>query len=291
MSDTAADDGEYIVRDCPLLFRCGDYPDKNFSLSPEEALETVAEFAPVDIDLEHKPTIFNGQLGQVHEVDLHQNGWDIKARARIPKWLDRILPPEARKLSAAFDRKTKRIIGVSLVRNPRVGDAAMMAAFAAAHPEIGVEYERRARAAVSDPASFAKDSGLSEHKLAAFKSEAVSFAAGLVTSSFILPSAQAGVADLYCQAMIDDYKLDEPVKFGDEWVTRTEALRRSYKHSRPHGLTQEQIRHAESAQALFNSSSAPAHGSVPRVPADRRRELLAMTDIGRTMLSSEKNGN
>jgi hypothetical protein len=51
--------------------------------------------------------------------------------ALIPAWLDGVLDKDNRRLSAAFCRKTKKMIGCSLVRNPRVSDAALMAAFAA----------------------------------------------------------------------------------------------------------------------------------------------------------------
>jgi hypothetical protein len=135
-SSQVRDDGDHVLVPAPILFRLGDYPDKGFSLSPEEAEFSTLQNFPgggVELDLEHKPTVLSGKLGTLHKVFSREtDSWILGGECRIPKWLHAILGPEDRKLSVAFDRKTKHIIGCGLVRNPRVTDAAMMAAFAQA---------------------------------------------------------------------------------------------------------------------------------------------------------------
>ncbi len=126
----ASPDG-YVLRKAPIIFRAGNYPDKQFSMSPEEMRAAVAEFSPVAIDLEHKPSVLDAKLGKIVRVHLSDDGYTMGGEALIPTWLDSVLGKDDRKLSAAFDRTTKRMIGCSLVRNPRVSDATLMAAFAA----------------------------------------------------------------------------------------------------------------------------------------------------------------
>lgn len=127
---TPGSNHHFVRRPAPVIFRAGTYPDKFFSITPEELRRAVKNFRPVDLDLEHKPTVLNGRLGRLSTVQLSKDGWTIGGAAEIPKWLDETLPPDERRLSVVFDRKTKNIIGCSLVRNPRVSDARLMAAFA-----------------------------------------------------------------------------------------------------------------------------------------------------------------
>ncbi len=131
-SSTAKDtnDGEYILR-TGKIFEAGQYPDKKFEITPEELCEAIADFAPVDLDLEHMPTILDGKLGKLEAVALGADGWSLIGTVRLPKWLDKQLGEAERKVSATWDRATKKLTKLALVRNPRVKDAALMAAFMA----------------------------------------------------------------------------------------------------------------------------------------------------------------
>ncbi len=120
----------YVIRRAPVIFRVGDYRDKDFSMNHEEMTRAVAHFSPVDIDLEHKPSVLDRKLGRIIKVGSDATGC-MFGEAEIPVWLDAILEKDNRKLSATFDRKTKLMTGCSLVRNPRVTDAQLMAAFSA----------------------------------------------------------------------------------------------------------------------------------------------------------------
>ncbi len=124
-------DGQtYIRRKAPLIFKTGDYEDKEFSMSPEEMAETVAEFSPVNIGLEHIPTVLSGRLGRIVAVGQdYDNPSVMYGEALIPEWLDKAVPAGEKKLSAAFDRKSKRMIGCDLVISPRVNGACLLAKF------------------------------------------------------------------------------------------------------------------------------------------------------------------
>ncbi len=115
-------------------FEAGDYPDKNFSLTEEEMDAAITAFTPVDNNLEHRRTILDGALGKLESVS--RKGKELFGKISIPKWL-RDIHPDPIKVSLEWNRATKRIIGNGLVLNPRVTDAAMMAAFSAAKPTQG----------------------------------------------------------------------------------------------------------------------------------------------------------
>lgn len=122
-------EGDFVLRS-GKLFEAGLYADKDFSITPEEMLVAATEFAPVPVDLEHAHTPFlNGKLGELRSVKVGDNGWDLLGTVALPKWLDDALEGTGRKVSATWDRATKRLAGLAIVENPRVTDAALMAAF------------------------------------------------------------------------------------------------------------------------------------------------------------------
>lgn len=121
------DDG--IVYRQGLVFRAGDYPDKAYAMTPEEIAAAVEQFnSAVPLDLEHMPTLLDGQLGELVSVSCSEDNQELHGIVALPKWLDEMLPE--RKVSATWDRQTKQLVGLALVRHPRVEDAALMAAFA-----------------------------------------------------------------------------------------------------------------------------------------------------------------
>jgi hypothetical protein len=325
-SGTAVVTGTRVERLAPVLFRCGNYPDKDFSLTPEEAMAAVADFkSPIDLDLEHKPTVFNGQLGQLTEVSQNpQDPWLLSGKAALPQWLDNLLPDEAKKLSLAFDRRTKKIIGCSLVRTPRVSDAALMAAFAAANPlPLATPPVTTPPAATAPPttpapaappaaavtppvttptitpppaqpvlASGAMDltrvPGMTDVKLRQIETEAAEFARAEVLAERALPAAQSILEGQYRQAAIDDMALGNKVLFNTgELLSRVETLKREKSLVPPHNLTKEQGQVLPSSQALFNTTQTnPGQAGQP-LSEERRKELLSQSMFGREMLNGK----
>lgn len=140
LSTEATRKGKFVIRKAPVIFKSGPYPDKQFSITPEELDAAAKAYDPSDIDLEHMPTVLSGKLGKFVAAGTAPDQSEPERRvmfgaAVIPEWLDRELKPEERKLSATWDRKTKRLKNVSLVRNPRIEDAHLLASFSSASDE------------------------------------------------------------------------------------------------------------------------------------------------------------
>lgn len=152
-------DGEYVLR-TGKIFEAGEYKDKRFDLSPEEMLVAVNDFKPVDIDIEHVSSVFDGKLGKLETVVIADNGYDLIGTARIPKWLDSVLGEGAKKVSATWDRASKTLTKLALVRNPRVADAALMAAFTANETAKNTEFEPLLKEILEQ--WFSKDENLSD---------------------------------------------------------------------------------------------------------------------------------
>lgn len=117
------------------IFECGDYPEKNFSLSETEADSvTIASFSPVNNELEHvnsygTRTILDGKLGRLEKV--WRDGKNLFGRMTVPKWLYECVDNKQIALSLAFD-KDKKISATGLVIEGHLPDTnALAAAFSA----------------------------------------------------------------------------------------------------------------------------------------------------------------
>lgn len=129
-------DGNFIIR-TGKIFEAGDYPDKKFALNADEMRAACTNFQPVALNVEHVPTIFDlGDLGRVERV--WDDGVNLSADVAVNRHVDAYMQQHKipLKVSAEWDRELKTLSGLALVKNPRVTDAAIMAAFAA-HKEAG----------------------------------------------------------------------------------------------------------------------------------------------------------
>jgi hypothetical protein len=133
-------DGQYRIYPNSLLFKSGNYPDKQFSMTPAEIAAAADSFAsPVPINLEHAPTVLQGKLGEVRAAYVDPNApEELRGVVAVPTWLDDQLTDAERQVSSEFNRETKRLIGLALTPTPRVEGAALMAAFNSfSHAEPG----------------------------------------------------------------------------------------------------------------------------------------------------------
>jgi hypothetical protein len=121
------DDNSVVIRE-GKIFEAGEYKDKNFTLDEIELSKAVESFNPCDIDYQHIAGPLDGQFGKLDKVWIGDDKKTLFGSVSIPKWLDSILP--IKKVSATWNRANKTIQGLALVTNPRVVDAAVMAAFA-----------------------------------------------------------------------------------------------------------------------------------------------------------------
>lgn len=131
INDDGAEEGDVIVRS-GKIFEVGRYEDKEFELTSEEAAAAIEGFSPVSVDYEHITGPLDGHLGRLRKVWMGSDGISIMGEYEEPTWLSKVLGNAARKVSTTWDRSTKQLKGLALVTNPRVADAAVMAAFAGA---------------------------------------------------------------------------------------------------------------------------------------------------------------
>lgn len=133
------------------LFEVGQYPDKAFEFDSNDLSNAVAAFEPQPVNLEHTPSVLSGKLGHVARIFAGEDGQSLMGEVHLPRWLDTLLDDGERKVSAEWDRRTKLFKGLALVRDPRVSDAALMAAFSAT-PEGATQID--AFSSSTDPAAF-----------------------------------------------------------------------------------------------------------------------------------------
>ena len=287
------------------LFATGDYPDKNFSLTDEEMSAAVAAFMPVRNNLEHKPTILDGQLGELRSVECR--GSELFGTVAVPAWLNTLLGSDPLKASLEWTRDTKQIVGNALVLNPRVADAHLVAAFTAAqnppekeHPmglldklkalfsgdKAPTEDEVKAvfTAEVSlpkveekptptppatftaDPAQAAAIVGLQKRLLT---SEAEAWFNAALADQRCFPSQKADLIAAFCQAAQGDNA--GTVCFSEEGVLREghglAALKKAVSLYPQHGLTTERIEAAVASGKLVTMSMG---GDKPFVPTPEK---------------------
>lgn len=131
------------------IFESGNFPDKQFEISPEELAAATQDFKPVPVDYSHVEGPLDGKLGELRSVSLAENGKDLLGEVAIPKWLDKALGDTARKVSCTWNRATKRLEKLALVNQPRIQDAVLYAAFVADQEEKqkGAEFEGKRNSA------------------------------------------------------------------------------------------------------------------------------------------------
>jgi hypothetical protein len=119
-----------------LVFKAGNYPDKNFSMTPEEIMAAVEKFTPQDVDDSHNTnSIFKGKMGKVKEVYSPDNGQTLHAKVGISKWVDKAMGDLKRTVSCTWDRTSKTLAGLALTTTPRIQDAVLYSFFIADQEE------------------------------------------------------------------------------------------------------------------------------------------------------------
>lgn len=145
LAEFGEDKGETVVRPAAKIFVADLYKFKNapdFLMTPEDIMETVVNFSPVEIDDNHRPThgpdgnpvppsFFKGKLGSVISLKPSDDFTHFGGEIEFPKWLDALYKDKPIPLSATWDRNTKQLKNVAITHNPRiVGAEATPAAFA-----------------------------------------------------------------------------------------------------------------------------------------------------------------
>ncbi len=128
-AETSEEDGFVVHKG--KVFECGDYPDKKFALTEDEADAALGDSGANN--LEHVKSVLDGKLGATRLT--HRVGKDVFGEVRIPKWLKKEVGPAPVKVSAEWSPATKRFLGLALCLKPRITDAQVVAAFTEATGE------------------------------------------------------------------------------------------------------------------------------------------------------------
>lgn len=117
---------EMIEREAKL-FEAGSYPDRGVEITEEDLDLMAANTADAPVRIEHTATPFDGALGVLKAV--YRKGRELFGRLCFTSaaW-ELIKAANARRLSVAIRKDKSAIAEVSLVREPRVADAAVFSA-------------------------------------------------------------------------------------------------------------------------------------------------------------------
>jgi len=108
----------YVYRE-GKIFDCGTYPDKDFSLSLEEAEKYVKDFKPVPFMIAHNgEPIKNAFLESIKLV-----GKTLIGKAKLPAAIDELIP--VKRVSCGWLKDSKRLSEISFTPRPRIQDAAL----------------------------------------------------------------------------------------------------------------------------------------------------------------------
>ena len=106
------------------LFEAGSYPDCGIEITEEDLDRIIANASEAPIRIEHTATPFDGALGVLKSV--YRKGRELFGRLSFTQaaW-DLVNSANARRLSVAIKKDKSGIAEVSLVREPRIVDAAV----------------------------------------------------------------------------------------------------------------------------------------------------------------------
>lgn len=108
------------------LFEAGSYPDRGIEITEDDLDRIVRGTAYAPVRIEHAPSPFDGAMGVLKSV--YRRGRELFGRLAFPRaaW-ELIRQANARRLSVAIRSDKSAIAEVSLVREPRIADAAVFA--------------------------------------------------------------------------------------------------------------------------------------------------------------------
>ena len=106
------------------LFEAGSYPDRGIEVTEEDLDRIIANTSEAPVRIEHSATPFDGALGVLKSV--YRKGKELFGRLCFTEaaW-ELIKSANAKRLSVAILKDKSGIAEVSLVREPRVADAAV----------------------------------------------------------------------------------------------------------------------------------------------------------------------
>ncbi len=106
------------------LFEAGNYPDKGIEITESDLDVLIANTTEAPIRIEHTPTPFDGSLGVLKS--LYRKGKELFGKLIFNEaaW-ELVKSANAKRLSIALNSDKSEIAEISLVREPRIADAAV----------------------------------------------------------------------------------------------------------------------------------------------------------------------
>lgn len=294
------DDKAFAVYPNTLLFKAGDYPDKQFSMSPEEIANAAAGWKSIGGNIQHTDFL-RGSAAFIDDVWTEDDNNVLRGEVRIPLALDELLTKNEKKISLEWKRADKLADGFALCTNPRIEDAVLMsldtttgkqnvpptpkkeskpmnkaqeliASFSSFIQDITGK-SAEATAPVEDKKDAVSDAALREAldaadaaRKAQFTAEAEAFWTLELQAGRVMPPEKANFTKQFIQAALDDLKLKDTVTFSvgdkEETGTRVAQFKAAQTNRLPHILTTEQINDA--TKVVFTQPTTDAPGE--RVP-------------------------
>lgn len=124
-------EGEHAIYPHALIWRAGDYPDKQYAMDREDNLICAANFSdPAPINFAHTG-LLQGRAGELRRVYVDEADPDVlRGEVAVPLWLDTHLTDADRNLSVGWNRQTKMPEHLSFVETARIAGAALFHATA-----------------------------------------------------------------------------------------------------------------------------------------------------------------
>ncbi|MES2460269.1 MAG: hypothetical protein V4671_06780, partial [Armatimonadota bacterium] len=266
-SDSRRVEGDFAVYPNSLLFRAGEYVDKNFSMSAQELAAAASSWTPISGNVQHTDFL-KGRAAFIEKAWTEENDTVLRGEVKVPLSLDTLITDAEKGISMEWTRAGKFADGFALCTNPRVSDAALMALDAQAKDsepmatpapkpgflerlkafftENGVKIEdieattTEPVVPAADPAVDAEKEQLRQDAIAA---QAELFATQELTANRITPAEKDALVADFVRAAEDDAATPTTVTFsvGTETKTggRVDALRSRQSLRPAHKLTQE----------------------------------------------------
>lgn len=120
------------------------------------------------------------------------------------------------------------------------------------------------------------------------QADAVAFAESEIDAKRSLPAERAYLITAFSTAATDDVLHPTAVTFGEgKTGSRVDALKAAHAARTPHQLTSEMVPTGEET-ALFNKGNADDPTKEKPLTAERRAELLGLSELGQTVLNGRR---
>lgn len=283
----------------------GFYDANGADITAEDIEAMVSSFAPVPLDIDHRPTLLDGKLGQLVEVTFSSDKRTLFGRVELPEWLDKALSDVEKKVSLTLDATKRKIQKLALTTNPVVPDAVLFShaptspedemtkdeiqdAVASALTALGfkkkeveekpvtVDFSQTDEYKAMKEAAEKAENRAKELEAESIKNRAANFVELQFSLGKITSEEEKTRLQLRAERAIKDDTRDikESIQFSKDNPSRFDMLKEEFDKTAPAGLSEELL---ESAKILNFSEDASRQQDDAEVKERRERMLAAST--------------